>query len=294
MGNTFTSTNTEYISNLVLDTFVSYLAPLRAFTLDCSPAQSFIGATVPVLTVSTSSAAQDYVSTYQIQGATATSTVVTLNKHKFVSWELLDSEWRDSGLLSMESFAKSRGAALAEAVLTDVFSYMTASFNASKVCPVASFSASFIADISLELDNLKTPQVGRSLILNPTYHTALRKDSALQNASSYWGSEVIRNGQVPSIDTFENVYKTHMVPATSNHIGLAVVPNAMVFASRTVAPQEPNSYNYVQVLTDEESGISITALRYHDPLVGSQRMIFTTEYGFNIANQSGSIRLLSA
>jgi hypothetical protein len=291
MSNTFTNVNTQLIGNLILDAYVKYMSPLRAFTLDASPAASYRGATIPVLSVAGSTAASDYTNTYAIQGSTASTTTVTLDRHKYVSWEILDSEYRDSSLLTVEAFAISKGSQLADAVLSDVLNCFTSSAYTpvSSSIPIAAFSASAVSAFSLQCDNLQMPQYGRSMLLNPTWHTRLRQDTALQNASAFGNAETIQKGIVPSIDTFENVFKTHCLPSGTN--GLLVHPSALVFASRTVFPQEGHQYSRVQIFTDEQTGLSITHLQWHDPLVGSLRSIFTTEYGFASGNVSGSIRL---
>lgn len=292
MPNNFTSVNTEVLGQLVLDQFVATLTPLRAFTVSATNQGSFRGDTVKVLNVQTASVALDYTTTYTIQDSHASSIDVLLDKHKFVSMELKDSEWRDSGLLATENFARSKGYALANSILTDVMSFVSSSFagETRTVAKSTAFSSSAIVDLSNYADGLNWPQFGRSLVLTPTQHSYLRKDNVIAQTYSYGSSDVIRTGQIPSVDTFENIYKSSVVP--SNTVGVAAVPNAVVFASRVVEPQTPNQYSSVRVISDEETGLSLTELTWHNPDDGAKRVVWTCEYGYKVGNSKGAFLLV--
>lgn len=292
MANTFTSVNTEFLGTAVIDAYVAALSPLRAFTISATNATAYRGEKVRVLSVGTGSAALDYTDTYSMQHSEASGIDVTLDKHKFVSLELKDSEWRDSSLLEVERFARAKGYALALSVMTDVMSFVSSSFQAEKrtVAKSNAFSASAIVDLSSYADSLNWPEQDRSLVINPSQHSYLRKDTALQSAMAFGSPEIIRKGQVPSLDTFSSIYKTSVVPTTT--VGYAAVPNAIVFASRVVGPQEPNSYSDVKVITDSETGLSITQLVWHNPDAGARRIAWTVEYGYNIGNSKGLFLLV--
>ena len=292
MGNNFTSVNTEVLGQLVLDQFVATLTPLRAFTVSATNQAAYRGYTVKVLNVQTSSAALDYTTTYAMQDTHGSSVDVTLDKHKYVSMELKDSEWRDSGLLSVEAFARSKGYSLANSILTDVMSFASASFytETRTVAKSTAFSSSAVVDLSAYADGLNWPQFGRSMVLTPTQHSYLRKDNVIAQTYSYGSSDVIRKGQIPSVDTFENIYKSPVV--VSGTVGLCAVPNAIVFASRVVEPQEPNQYSSVRVVSDEDTGLSLTELTWHNPDSGAKRVVWTCEYGYNIGNPKGAFLLI--
>lgn len=292
MANTFTSVNTELVGQLVLDQFVASLAPLRAFTLSATDQPAFRGDSVRVLSVQTGSAAADYTTEYSMQGSHAEGIDVNLNKHKYVSLELFDSQWRDSALLEVETFARSKGYALANAVMTDVMSFVSASFLGETVTVAKStaFSASAVVALGLEADNRNWPDFQRSLILTPTQLSYLKRDTAIQASYAFGSDTVIRKGEIPSIDTFSSVYKTSVVP--SQTVGLCCVPNAVVWASRVVEPQNPHSYNSVKVLNDKETGISLTELSWHNPDAGSRRVVWTVEYGVALGNAKGAFLLV--
>lgn len=95
-----------------------------------------------------------------------------------------------------------------------------------------------------------------------------------------------RNGQIPSVDTWENIYKSPVV--VGGTVGLCAVPNPIVFASRVVQPQTSNQYSSVRVITDEYTGLSLTELTWHNPVSGAKRVVWTCEYGYKIGNAKGA------
>ena len=292
MANVFSTINTEYLGNLILDEFVQTLYPLKAFTVSATSTPAFRGDVVKVLTMATASVALDYTNAYTMQQGGATGVDVTLNKHKYTSVELFDSEWRDSGLLETEHFARSKGAALAKSILVDLMTFVSSSFlNVTQsVQKSTAFSGSAVVDLSAYADSLNWPDYSRTLVLSPSQHTFLRKDPVVQQAFSYGNAEVIQKGIVPSLDTFSTIIKSPVVPAGS--VGFCAVPNAVIFASRVVSPQEPNQYSSVKILTDESTGLSLTELVWHNPDAGSRRVGWACEFGFSLGNPNGAFLLL--
>ena len=290
--NIFSTVNTDFIGNLVLDQYVQALAPLRAFTLSATTETSFRGDTVKVLSVGTGSTALDYTTDYSMQAAGATGIDVSLNKQKYTSLELKDSEWRNSGILEVEHFARSRGNALANSVLTDVMSFVSSSFytETRTVSKSVAFSGSAVVDLSAYADGLKWDAFGRSMLLTPTQHSYLRKDNVIAQTYSFGTDDVIRRGEIPSVDTWQSIYKTPVVPNGS--VGVCALPSAVVFASRVVAPPEGHSYSDVKVLADESTGLSITQLNWHNPDVGARRIVWTVNYGYAVGNSKGAFLLI--
>jgi hypothetical protein len=294
MANIFTNINTETLGISVLNAYAAALLPLSAFTLNAGNEPYARGDTVKVLSVGTGSAANDYSTDtgYVMQDTGASSIDVVLDKHKYVTAKLHDSEMRDSALLNIEAFGRAKGEALANSVLTDIMSFLSSSFyeETRSVAKSLAFSASAIVDLSNYADSLNWPASNRSLVLTPTQHSYLRKDTAIQASYAFGSPDIIRKGDVPSLDTFSNIYKTSLVPVGS--VGFACQPNALVLASRVVYSQEQNSYNDVKVLTHEDTGLSITQKGYFDPQLGAQCYIWEAEYGYKIGNPEGCFLLV--
>ncbi len=289
MANTFSTVNNTFIGNLVLDQFVATLAPLAAFTSNCTNQVAFRGDTVKILNVQTSSAALDYADTgtYVMQHAEASGIDVTLNKHKYTSVELKDTEVRDAQILSAENFYRSKGYGLALAVMSDLMTFVSSSFKASTTTVSASpaFSSSAVVGLTAVADNANWTPYNRAMVLNPTQHSYLRQDSNIlfsQIAASLMDKNATKT--VSSLDDW-HIYKTGIVPTQT--CGYICVPQALCFASRVVAPQTPNQYSDMQILTDPDSGLAITQLQWHNPDSGARRLAWIVNYGYALGLSTG-------
>ncbi len=286
MANTFSTVNNTFIGNLVLDQFVATLAPLAAFTSNCTNQVAFRGDTVKILNVQTSSVALDYTGTYTMQASEAAGVDVTLNKHKYTSVELKDTEVRDAQILSAENFYRSKGYGLALAVITDVMSFVSSSFKASTTQVQASpaFSASAVVALTTVADGLNWTPFNRSLVLNPTQHSYLRQDANVLFSSIFSNLGKTTTTPMSTLDDWQ-IHKTNVVPAQT--VGFICVPQALCFASRVIQPQEPNQYSDIQVLSDPETGLAITQLSWHNPDSGARRVAFITNYGYALGLSTG-------
>lgn len=291
-----TNTGTEVLSQLVLDQFVQVLAPITAFTLNATSQTSYQGETVKCLSVGTASVAQQFDKAvgYLFNDTSAEGKTVSLNKHYYTTAQISDSDWNNSAILSLDVYGRSKGHEIGKAIVNDIFTFFTSSVN----CPTSmslssgSFSVDRVVDISKQLDDLNAPQFGRVLILNPQYHSVLRKDTAIQNAQAYAGSEVIRRGEISSVDTFTRVIKCDVLP--TGVVGYAVVPQAAVVALRAVGTQDTQAYREVRPYTDEETGITITAKSYLDPQKGALNGIWELNAGWILGNNLGIVKLYAA
>ena len=291
MANVFTNTNTDALSTIVLDELMKSLAPVTAFTLDASPQAFYRGDRVKVLSVDTASAATTFTTAYEMQDVGAKTKDIPLT-HSYTSAQLSDADWRNSGLLTIDAFARSKAHALGKKILDDTFTYFSAS---ATTCPTSmsvsttSMRLNAVMSASNLLDNNNAEPGGRVLILAPSYHQALRTDTAVQNAASFGGSEAVRRGEIPNIDTFERVVKCNNMP--NGVAGFAVAPSAGVIAMRAVETQDREMYQLVQSYTDEATGVTITSKRWGDHDAGAVRQVWETNFGVASGNKNAIVML---
>jgi len=285
MPNALTTVNHTIISDAVLQAFVAGVAPLRAFCLNASPgAISDRGNKVKVLSVPAQDAAIDFVAAdgYVMQDADAEGVDVTISRHKFVSWALSDTEIANSPIIELESFGQQKGHQLARAVFQDILSLVTAANygTAGFVGAASTFDSDDVVDIGKVCDDADWPGAGRSLILASAYHAALRKDNAIQDASAFGTDDSIRRGVVPSLDTFESIYKSTILPANAEAlVGLAVLPQAILIANRYLQPQEGHKYSRAEPVSDE-SGLTLGLREWYNEDLGSCRIVMECNYGY--------------
>lgn len=297
MPNTLTTLENTILSRAVLEAFVASLLPLTAFATNCSPAAGERGDKVKVLYINAADAAGDFAGTYTIGDISAEGKDVTLNKHKFVSWGLTDKELVDRPLLELQRFGRQKGFQLAKAVLQDILTLVTAANfgDPAFTGPASGFDADDVVDINVACDDADWPEMGRGLILKPAYHGALRKDEAIQSADRYGSSDAIRTGRIPSIDGFDGLYKSSLIPANGqNLVGMAILADAILVAMRYLAPQSGHDYHDAHAMTDPVTGFTLGYRQWYDNATGTMKVVMEAVYGYLKGNGSACKRLVSA
>jgi hypothetical protein len=248
------------------------------------------------LWIPTQAAAIDFIGSYAPlpAGATATGLDVVINRHKFVSWSMTDTELALNPIVNVEDFGRQFGANLGQAVLTDIWSTITvANFPGSiGVGPASDFDSDNLIDVKAACDALNWPKAGRDTVLASAHFNGLLKDGSLKNAAAYGGPEAIRRGDIPALVGF-GVYDSTLVPTTAALCGFATMPDAILVAMRYLAPQEGNTY-YQAGPVSNESGMTIGFRDYYDNASGSRIQVLEANYGFLRGNANALIRLTTA
>jgi hypothetical protein len=295
MANAFTNLQAEDFARQVVDAFVAAIAPVRAFASDFSDVAVQKNATVTVPYVGSADAATDFAGSYTIQDADATGVQISINKHKFVSWGLSDTELSTRPSLNMAMFAKQKGFQLAKAVFQDIMSVVTnANYGAAAFTGAATtFDADDVIDIRGVCSAADWPTDMRSLIIDDAYYTALLKDNALQDASAGGSTDPLREGATGRLGGF-NVYESTLIPRNSeNLVGLAVYPTAIFAAMRYLQPQGGNNYSAAGPMT-HESGITLGYREWYDNDSGTMRMVMEANYGYSKGDGAAIKRMVFA
>lgn len=296
MANSLTSLgNTVLAQQYVLNAFRAAIAPFNAFCRDFSAEAVQRGDKIKVLSVPAQDAAADFSGTYTVQDADAEGKDITINKHKFVSWGLTDTELATMPQVQVETFFTQKGYALAKAVLQDVLSAVTAAnFSTAAFTGAASgFDSDDVIDIKTACDTALMPDMLRSLVLSGSYVSALLKDSAIKGASTFGNAQPMQNGVIGSLSGF-NVLQSQLIPANGeNLVGMAVYPDALLVAMRYLAPQDEGQLLAAEAVT-EEGGITLGYRRWYDPTKGQKVSVMECNYGFALGNANSLKRLVSA
>lgn len=300
MANALTTlTHTLLASGPGLEGFKAALLPLSAFASNFSADAANRGDKIKVPWVGAQDAAVSFAGTYVMQDADMEGRDITLDKHEFVSWSLSDKELADNPQVNLERFARQKGFQLGKKVLQDILSLVTAAAYGDTegtdklTSAAANFDGDDVIDISTMCDGKDFPDMDRSLILLPSYHAAIRKD--LKDASVFGTDVVVRNGSVPSLDTFSGVYKTSLIPDNSeNLVGMAIHADAILCAMRYLAPQAGIPYTQAQPITDPETGFTFGFREWGDPNTGTMKRVLECVYGRRTGNTSAIVRIESA
>lgn len=139
------------------------------------------------------------------------------------------------------------------ALITSAFSGQT-DLNGATVGAVAAglatFGRSTCIDLSGALDDMGNPTMGRTLLLNRLYYSALKKDQTIITLAAFQKPEIIEKGVLPDVEDFD-VVKAINLPATAIGgkvlKGFGFTRSALVLATRLSA-------DYVNVLPGAGNG----------------------------------------
>jgi|SRR5690625_1308663 len=294
MANKLTNLKHTILVQSALEAFTAAFAPIRAFAHNFSAEAAQKGDKIKVPWVGPQDAAANFSGTYTIQDADMEGLDITIDKHKFVSWGLTDKEIAEMPQVNLERFGRQKGFQLAKAVYQDILSSVTAAnFGVhAHAGSAADFDGDVVIDISTICDEADWPEMDRSLVLSPSYHAGIRKDLKLADG---FGSDVImRRGEVPSLDTFEGVYKTSLIPDNSeNLVGFACHPDAILAAIRYLRPQSNHNYSDAAPVVDSDSGITLGYREWYEPNTGQARRVLECNYGYRRGNGKALKRILS-
>src|SRR5580693_8342203 len=104
MPNNFINTLYTILTNAAIEAFTAVLTPLDVFARNYSSDAVERGDKVKVLWIPTQVVADDFLGTYAPMNATATGLDVVINRHKFVSWSMTDTELALNPIVNVEDF----------------------------------------------------------------------------------------------------------------------------------------------------------------------------------------------
>lgn len=296
MANTFDSAlNGTLISQAGLSAFVAAIAPLTRFSTNFDPAPASKSDTIQVPYVPAASAAATFAGTYTRQGTTLEKKTITLNKHKFVSWEVTDLETSKSPVVTLERFGAAKGYQLALAVAQDILSVVTAAnySTAAFVGASSGFDSDDVVDIKSACDTAKMPTQMRSIIMSSAYYNRLLKDSAIKDSGAFGGSEAVRTGVIPNLFGFD-LFGSEIIPDNSeNLVGMASYPSGIIIANRYLQPNGSTSDGIYNPVSDA-SGITLGYREFYDNDKGTRIAVLECLYGYAIGEAAALKRMTSA
>lgn len=296
MANTFTNLQDIRIADKFLKTFVAALTPLRAFSTDFSPEFSERGKTVNVPVVGGAGPSYDFAGSYsQNKDSDVDSIPVILDRHKVQSLHLTDKEVSESSWPTMERLAEAKARQLAQDVLTDIWSIVTAAnYGAAALTDVEAtdFDSAKVLALRGACANRNMPVDSRALIINDAYYTNLLGDPKIsQSYLAQMSAPSLIEARVPRIYGFD-VYETTIMPENNEGlVGFAAHPRGMVVAMRYLRPLRPESYLESGAMSDPETGITLGYRRFYDNDSGKEIAAFECVYGFRRAIPEGIIRI---
>lgn len=293
--------------------FSKRLIALNAFTTDFSSGVAEQGTTFTTRIVRAASGAQDLQTAHSgsrnaAAGDTTTTTVSGTLSHQPISgFHLTDEQaaqigagvWSDTLSRKVEK----HGYAVADYMLNEVFKVITVA-NFPSVCftgPAATFNLDDVMDINQVITDAGFPtdvEDAVKMILKTSYHSSLKKDNAIQNASSF-GGNVAATGFLEKADIFPlhqspTLPPSGSTPASENLSGFVATEDAIAIAQRIVEPQDTESLKFFDVLEDPVTGATMAYRAWYDPDTGKLNHTFETLFGVTKGNSEALQRIVSS
>ena len=295
MPNTLTNVNDIKVAQNALQPFMAALTPLRAFSTNFSPEPADKLDTVRVPVVGAPSQSSDFAGSYTAPAdSTVTVVPVQLNRHKFKTIHVTAREASETALNVLETLVGSAVKQLAQDVLQDIFSVITAANYGNPgipALPPSSFDYKKILAIRGACNDAKMPASDRALVLDGAYYNNLLGDDTV--AKSFM-IPVLQPGvieaQIRRLAGFD-IYETVILPENGEKLsGFAAHPSGLAVAMRYLVPVA--NYDEAGAVTDPETGLTFGYLRYTE--IQSNRIFVTVEclYGFSAAIPDGIQRIV--
>lgn len=286
MSNTLTNVKDIKVAQAALQPFMGTLLPLRAFSSNFSPEPADKLDTVRVPVVGAPSQSSDFGGDYSANAdSTVTVVPVQLNRHKFKTVHVTAREAAETALNVLETLVSSAVKQLAQDVLQDIFSEITAAnygTPALAALAASSFNYKKVLEVREACSNAKMPVADRALVLDGAYFTNLLADDVV--AKSFY-VPVLQPGvveaQIRRLGGFD-VYETVFLPENGEKlVGFASHPSGLAVAMRYLVPVA--EYEEAGAVTDPETGLTFGYLRFTDTRANKVFVTVECLYGFKAA-----------
>lgn len=212
-----------------------------------------------------------------LQAPSATTTTLTLDKHKEASFLVEDAARATANQDIMARYMEAAVIPIAEQIESDLFAAVTGSgvaFTTSVGTYGTDITAATVRSARKLLNDQKAPQDGRALIVSDKDEIALLGDSNLQNYFAFSQQQGVKEGSIGRLYGFD-VYQSQLVPAVAgtpiSTKNIAFAPGAVLLAMRGL-PEAPAGAGAVSsVVNDPASGLSLrVTMAYNAANLGVQ------------------------
>jgi hypothetical protein len=208
-----------------------------------------------------------------LQAPSATTTTLTLDKHKEASFLVEDAARATANQDIMARYMEAAVIPIAEQIESDLFT-AAVGFSTSVGTYGTDISAATVRSARKLLNDQKAPQDGRALIVSDKDEIALLGDSNLQNYFAFSQQQGVKEGSIGRLYGFD-VYQSQLVPfvagTPAQTKNIAFAPGAVLLAMRGL-PEAPAGAGAVSsVVNDPASGLSLrVTMAYNAANLGVQ------------------------
>ncbi len=296
MANTLTNVKDIKVAQKALMPFMSNLLPVTAFSTDFSPQPADKLDTVRVPLVGAPTTSSDFAGDYSANAdSTVTVAPVTLNRHKYKTVHVTARESAETSLNALEALVEAAAQQLAQDVLVDIFSCITAAnFGAPGIValPATDFNYKKVLGIREACGTAKMPPNPRSLVLDSGYYTNMLADDIVAKSFNLnLNAPAVTEGMVKRLAGF-NLHETTLIPPdhAEKLVGFAAHSSAVAVAMRYLQPVA--DYQQSGAVTDPTTGMTFGYLRFTDTRANKVFVTLECLYGFAPAKTDALKRIV--
>ena len=296
MSNTLTNVKDIKVAQKALLPFMANLLPITAFSTDFSPQPADKLDTVRVPLVGAPSESSDFAGDYTANAdSTVTVTPVTLNRHKYKTVHVTAKESAETALNTLETLVEAAAQQLAQDVLVDILTVITAAnFGGPGIPALAATAFDYKKVLALReaCGTAKMPPNPRALILDSGYFTNLLADDVVAKSFNLnLNAPAVTEGMVRRLAGF-NLHETTIIPPDNAEklVGFAAHSSAVAVAMRYLQPVA--DYQQAGAVTDPQTGMTFGYLRFTDTRANKVFVTLECLYGFSVGKNDALKRLV--
>jgi hypothetical protein len=296
MSNTLTNVKDIKVAQRALQPFMANLLPVSAFSTDFSPLPADKLDTVRVPLVGAPSESSDFAGDYSANAdSTVTVVPVVLNRHKYKTIHVTARESAETALNVLETLVEAAAQQLAQDVLLDIFTEITAAnFGAPGIPALAAtnFDYKKVLNLREACGNAKMPPNPRALVLDAGYYTNLLADDVVAKSFNLnLNAPAVTEGMVKRLAGFA-LHETTIIPPdhAEKLVGFAAHSSAMAVAMRYLQPVA--DYQQAGAVTDPQTGMTFGYLRFTDTRANKVFVTLECLYGFVAAKTDALKRIV--
>ena len=296
MSNTLTNVKDIKVAQKALLPFMANLLPITSFSTDFSPLPADKLDTVRVPLVGAPSESSDFAGDYTSNAdSTVTVTPVTLNRHKYKTVHVTAKESAETALNTLETLVEAAAQQLAQDVLVDILTVITAAnFGAPGIPALAATAFDYKKVLALReaCGTAKMPPNPRALVLDSGYFTNLLADDVVAKSFNLnLNAPAVTEGMVRRLAGF-NLHETTIIPPDNAEklVGFAAHSSAVAVAMRYLQPVA--DYQQAGAVTDPQTGMTFGYLRFTDTRANKVFVTLECLYGFSVGKNDALKRLV--
>jgi hypothetical protein len=279
---TYTNLNNEIFGRSAIEGLTKTLFPLLRFARDNSPATGQRGDQVLVPLISTLTATT-FNGSYAVCGGVKTVATINLTRHKHVPVGQDDITYHSSSEANLKDFGFQMGKALGTLIMTDVLSLVTtANFSSAGQTTLSSFDPYQIRQARKQLNKADVPLDPRAALVDTDLYDVLLGVTPFNLSYAFADRDVTKEGKLMRAFGMDFFEINGLFNSTYSVAAFAAHPDAIVFASRYLAPQAGNTYVNAIPITDPETGLTVGLREHYDNNTGTAYVNLECLYGFTV------------